>query len=392
MALLDIPLGQIAQNDLQRLVDTGAAESLYIDYKQQTYGSAESDHVEYLADISSFTNTAGGDVVIGMTEANGIPTGFSPFRGDIDDEKRRLEAIARTGLDPRINDLQVSGVPISSGGHIIIVRIPRSYRPPHRVIYKGRNRFSARASSGKYEPNVEELRSLFNDGQQVADRIRSFRIDRIAKITAGESSIPLSKNGIVVLHVVPVPSFTDNRLIDIVSRVLSGTHVPLPLGEFGGVNQTSVNLDGFVNYSASLNRVSYAQFFRSGAIEGAAELNLNDAREPYFVGHLLAKMVIAAIKQYLGVLESFNAGLPVYAMLSLCNSKNAWLRHSSSFGSYEDCGPLGRTVATFSEVLISSFDVDVPTTMRPVFNMLWNAFGLIQCESYDAEGNWTNKA
>jgi len=35
------------------------------------------------------------------------------------------------------------------------VRVPRSYAPPHRVIYKNRSRFWARASSGKYEPNVE---------------------------------------------------------------------------------------------------------------------------------------------------------------------------------------------------------------------------------------------
>lgn len=29
--------------------------------------------------------------------------------------------------------------------------------------------------------------------------------------------------------------------------------------------------------------------------------------------------------------------------------------------------------------------------MRPVFNMLWNAFGFQQCEMYDGQGIWKGK-
>ena len=60
MALLDIPLDSITEADVRRLIAAGAAESLYIDYKQATYGGKEADHAELLADVSSFANTAGG--------------------------------------------------------------------------------------------------------------------------------------------------------------------------------------------------------------------------------------------------------------------------------------------------------------------------------------------
>ncbi|WP_316192524.1 MULTISPECIES: RNA-binding domain-containing protein [unclassified Bradyrhizobium] len=73
MALLDIPLDAIGEQDLQRLIATGAAESLSIDYKRETYGSSDSNHVEFLADLASFANTLEGDVVIGITEAKGVP-------------------------------------------------------------------------------------------------------------------------------------------------------------------------------------------------------------------------------------------------------------------------------------------------------------------------------
>jgi hypothetical protein len=32
------------------------------------------------------------------------------------------------------------------------------------------------------------------------------------------------------------------------------------------------------------------------------------------------------------------------------------------------------------------FDIDVPAAMRPVFNVVWNAFGFAQCDVYDDQG------
>jgi hypothetical protein len=50
--------------------------------------------------------------------------------------------------------------------------------------------------------------------------------------------------------------------------------------------------------------------------------------------------------------------------------------------------PLGHEIAPFPEIYVDSFDVDVPDIMRPVFNMVWNAFGLLQCDMYDSQGKW----
>src|SRR6266700_4111897 len=97
-------------------VSMGVAESLYLDYKKETYGESGNDRSEFLADISSFANTLGGDLLIGLTEKNGQPIGLNPFRGDVDAEKRRLEQIALSGLEPRIPNLQIHSVPIATGG------------------------------------------------------------------------------------------------------------------------------------------------------------------------------------------------------------------------------------------------------------------------------------
>jgi hypothetical protein len=391
MALTDIQLDRITEQDLQRLIAAGAQESLYIDYKRQTYGNGEQAHAEYLADVSSFANTAGGDLVIGMEEQGGVPTAFVPFTGNPDDERRRLEDIARTGLEPSIRHLQARAVPIAAGGHVLVVRVPRSYLPPHRVTYKGRKRFYARASSGKYEPNVEELRRIFNDAPHLAERIQAFRVDRAAKITAGETPVPLTQPGTIVLHVVPVPSFADNRLIDVVPLIANGTHVPLPLDGLSGANRPGINLDGFLNYADNAPGTgrSYAQLFRSGVIEGVTELGRQQGGNGlYFVGGHFANKIVFAVRQYVSVLKSLNAGFPIYAFLSLCGASKCHLRYSPAGMGYNDVGPLGRDVVMFPEILIEGDGANVPALMRPVFNMVWNAFGFLARDMYDGQGQW----
>src|SRR5580692_6908285 len=143
MSLQDILLDKIGEDEVQRLLSMGVPESSYLDYKQATYGDAGNDRSEFLADISSFANTLGGDVVIGVAEKNGVPTALTPFTGDCDAEKRRLEQIALTGLEPRISNLRIHSVPIAAGGHVIVVRVPRSFVSPHRVIARDSNRFWA---------------------------------------------------------------------------------------------------------------------------------------------------------------------------------------------------------------------------------------------------------
>jgi predicted HTH transcriptional regulator len=107
MALTSIPLGEITEGDLQRLIAAQAAESLHVEYKRETYGTNDDQRREFLADASSFANAAGGDLVIGMIAANGIPTGVNPFMGDGEAERLRLEQMARDGLNPRIPNLKL---------------------------------------------------------------------------------------------------------------------------------------------------------------------------------------------------------------------------------------------------------------------------------------------
>jgi hypothetical protein len=47
-------------------------------------------------------------------------------------------------------------------------------------------KFYGRNSAGKYPPDVGELRTAFTLSETVAERIRNFRVDRIARLALGQ--------------------------------------------------------------------------------------------------------------------------------------------------------------------------------------------------------------
>jgi|SRR3974390_413652 len=174
MALLHIPFDQIDEARLRALITAGAAESRTIDYKRTIYGNAHADYSEFLADISSFANTSGGDLVLGMEAANGIPIIMMPLTMPMDPEILRLEQVAPGGLQPRIVNIAFHTVPIQAGGNVLIIRIPRSYNPPHRIIRQGSNRFWI-AATALATPNkiTKKIRDFYSRWQKYT-RMQTF--------------------------------------------------------------------------------------------------------------------------------------------------------------------------------------------------------------------------
>src|SRR5437764_9508695 len=100
--MIDRPLYQITYADIERFVAERWPEGKTLDYKRDLYGGKDDDKKELLKDVSSFANTLGGDILIGVDEDQGLPTAIPGITVDPDKEKLRLEEIIRRGLEPRI--------------------------------------------------------------------------------------------------------------------------------------------------------------------------------------------------------------------------------------------------------------------------------------------------
>jgi hypothetical protein len=68
-------------------------------------------------------------------------------------------------------------VRLGRGGTALVIRIPKSRNPPHRVRTLNTNRFYVRNSGGAHEASVEELRALFTLAADARMRIETFRSD-----------------------------------------------------------------------------------------------------------------------------------------------------------------------------------------------------------------------
>ncbi len=173
---------QITEEDLQGLIDNSVLQGKTIEYKQSLARNSESDRKKFLADISSFANANGGDLIYGIIEdrKTGIP---KVLRGltieNVDQEISRLDSMIRDGIDPRIIGVTIKAVGLSNSRKALIIRIPKSWISPHRVTFKGYDKFYSRSANGKYPLDVGELRVAFTLSEAVTERIRRFREDRL---------------------------------------------------------------------------------------------------------------------------------------------------------------------------------------------------------------------
>lgn len=115
-----------------------------------------------------------------------------------------------------------------------------------------------------------------------------------------------------MLHVVPLPSFGDRRLIN-VTDVLNARPVtmPIPLGSQG--SGTGANLDGVFVYSGPSFTQShgYGLLFRDGAIEGVKQLSV-DKGVPYLPGAVFEQDIVWTLQSYLRTCAELETGFPVY--------------------------------------------------------------------------------
>jgi len=108
--------------------------------------------------------------------------------------------------------------------------------------------------------------------------MKAFHQVRIKEIIGGNAPIMLPAGGKIVLHMIPMPAYYDERFSDVIASLASGGHVPILYFDIGHRGVTKTDFDGFVNSNKGVpaHMLVYAKMFRSGAIENVAVLSPND--------------------------------------------------------------------------------------------------------------------
>ena len=182
MSIEKADFDSIEEKDIEELVDAQVPEGLRLDFKLTNYGKSDSDKRELLKDVSALANSHGGHLVLGIEETEGVATNIVGVDIDADAEILRMEQILRNAIEPPISGIRMRSISLAKGRKVLLLRIPRSWNPPHRVTAQGTNRFYLRHSAGVHEPSVEELRALFNQSATALEKARQFRNSRISTV------------------------------------------------------------------------------------------------------------------------------------------------------------------------------------------------------------------
>lgn len=387
---LNKPLEAIEEGDLQTLIDNQVSERKTIEYKEALPGNSDGDKKEFLADVSSFANAAGGHLIYGVREELGVPVELSGLEiSNVDAEILRLENCIKTGIAPRLfRIVETHAVALPSKRYAILIRIRKSWTVPHMVTLKNDAKFFTRDSRGKHQLDVSELRNAFLLSETAAERIRNFRTERLGMIVAGEGAISLGENAPkLVLHIVPFEAFDLAARFDLFS-LNHVNHIyllePLQLHR-GGYRSPHFNFDGLL---CDLQG-TYTQVFRNGSIEAVDTTILGASKERRVTsGSIYERKLLDALKRSLTAQKQLGVEPPIFVMISFLGVKGYEIGFNSvETWAYETQDHIiDRADLIIPEIMIDDFDSKLIEVMKPAFDTIANAAGWPRSLTYDESG------
>lgn len=206
----------------------------------------------------------------------------------------------------------------------MVVRVPKSWTPPHQVTFQKAFRFYARDTNGKYQVDVDGLRAAFVSSGAIGDQLRSFRADRMAKLLSGDAPVPLQDGAKLVLHVARFSAMGAGEAFPLAAAETDDRLFPT-WSNTGGRN-VAVTFEGLVASSSSdpppARQRAYTSVSRTGTVEAVSTLHEYEA-----LPTLLAQIIDHALK-YARSLDRLGVR-PPFAIASSAAVVRLWCMTSS---------------------------------------------------------------
>jgi len=255
------------------------------------------------------------------------------------------------------------------------------------VTFKNYSKFYSRNSAGKYQLDVNEIRSAFLLSESAAEHIRNFRLERLGMIVANQTPVPMEERAKLVLHIIPISAFNIRSQFDVINISSGGLR---PLHIHGGWQQR-INLDGHLTFEQADNPYfanTYLQIFRNGIIEAVEThyMSITLKGKP-FIDKTYEPDLLESIKSLVKAQENIGVQAPLFIMLSFLGVKGYVMGFERGFG-LSSGNSIDRDALLLPEVIIEDYNANLFPIMKPVFDNIWNACGYEKTLNYDDMGNW----
>jgi hypothetical protein len=383
---------QLEAVDITRLVQNQVKESKTLDYKRE-FKLEDKDKREFLFDITSMFNTEGGIIVYGIEELKddkkqntGVPKQVTGISVENEDKLfQKIEDIVRSNTEPNICNLELKLLDVD-GLTVLVIGISKGLGLPCMVTLNDTNKFYKRKNTGKYAVDVHELNQMFMQNIVLKESVEKFRYDRIAKVRNGKVFPNLEIETSFFCHLFPF-SFVGDQIIDL-STVHSFEDVKINLRPLFATGWDYMfNLDGFATFATEnledklslqsnkwISKItSYNQLIRNGVFEiySSKLIYVEESNRKFlYVSHLMD--VIDLIKNALSVQQKLNIEPPFYLCLSFHGILNGNLIYNDNASSNQR---FKTDEIYLPAIMIQTYDADIKETLRPVFDILWQAVG-----------------
>jgi len=313
---------------------------------------------------------------------------------NIDLVKQKIENLTRMGIEPRIN-LDINFVKVEENKYSIIIKIPKSWTSPHRVIFKPysktKDQFYSRNSSGKYPLDLGELRSVFSFSDKLTEQIENFKAKRVAKIIQEDTPLILNKGGKIILHIIPAEAFKPAQNFNIKNIIDQPTKMS-PIYSRGWSHR--INLEGFLTFSGEKQEGrfdSYTQLYRNGiieAVEACILSNKNSEGDKKIIPSITyEEELIKSLKEYLLLLKEIGVLPPFFIFLTLIGVQNFEMG-VDSLPFWRDYYKIDRDILNLPEAFIDNHEETAEKILKPMFDLIWNSCGYKESQNFDKDGNW----
>jgi hypothetical protein len=372
----------INKGDLLSLIENGVLEGKIIEYKKELPSNKDESKKEFLADVSSFANAAGGYLIYGISEAEGLPKELCGVKvEDVDALKQKYDNIIRTSVDPRILTT-IHAVLLDEERYALVFWIPQSWNRPHRVALQGHNKFYSRNSSGKYEMDTSELRTAFNSTLTLRDKMEAFKKSRIDELYSNKTPVALHYPEKLTIHWLPMEAFYKNDVINIPTSTTEILKVFSPNGdEF----QHRKNFEGIVFHSGSEHQKAstYTQIYRQGIFEAVSCLIANKSKT-YLATKYYEEYALNKVKYFVDLSKKLGINPPFFVYLTFSGIENLKIYPDHPFN---EGYPIDRGILELPNAILDSYETSVVNVLIPMFERVWNACGLDRPPNYVNENS-----
>jgi hypothetical protein len=372
-SVLERPIDEISEADLFRLIENQVSEGRSLEFKRDLPDNGGDAIKEFLADVSSFANAQGGDLLFGVDEQNGIAIELPGLQLDNADAIiLALENRLRDNILPRLIGVRIRPIPLNNGRHVLLIRVPSGMAAPHQVSFRGSGKFYSRNSAGKFQMDVHDLRHAFNDAEGLPSRFHRLHAEAIDRARGREMPIAIVADPTAIVSVFPLSLFREQLQLNV-----TRDHAVLPVNHGGGYSGIDM-IEGVTMHSpimeGNLNVRSFATTFRDGRAAiaftfGGIREDQERKQHPLVFPQRFEEGVVQAANSARGTLTHYGVNGPWVVMVSVIAVRNFYIIQDGFYQS---------SPAYRHEALLGSLQLDeiTPEALKPIGDNFWLLFGI----------------